>query len=369
MTRKHSPSQRKTCSFQPLEDRRLMAADLVAAVPETAAVPIADVQAIGHLANSMLIGPAGIAGIEPAETVEIADVSADFVFAGPQVLFDGPNRDDSGLQDGADNDPAGGGEADRTESDEGSAVQDQANQQPQQGARRAHHVIRRADGGWTDEYVDYDQDGNRIGRTFETYDRSGVLRERQTIRVDEDGNRTTTTDNYDEDGKWTGSTTESFDADGRRTGGQKRTLTRTETFSVNPTIQKVVNGSRLRRMTTRNQRIGREDELLVITFGTWTVVGRTNMLIWTPMATALAGPVKRTMTEACCANVRQLGQTLTAVARPPHKRMTMMVSGPALPWNHSMGVVIESVANARLRTVTAERIRKRTTRILANGVN
>lgn len=221
MTRKHSPSQRELCSFQQLEDRHLMAADLVAAAPEPAAVRIVEVQAMGHLANSMLIGPTGIAGIEPAETVEIHDMSADFVFAGPQILFDGPNQVDPERQVSTKDNPASDDKADRTESDEGSSVQDQTDQQPQPSARRAHHVIRRADGGWTDEYVDYDQNGNRIGRTFETYDRSGVLRERQTIRVDEDGNRATTTDNYDEDGKWTGSTTESFDADGRRTGGQK----------------------------------------------------------------------------------------------------------------------------------------------------
>jgi hypothetical protein len=91
----------------------------------------------------------------------------------------------------------------------------------EEGSRRARHRIERADGGWTDEYTDYDKDGKRIGSTSETYDKNGIMREKTTTRFNDDGGRTTTTETYDKDAKWTGTTTETYDKDGKQTGGTK----------------------------------------------------------------------------------------------------------------------------------------------------
>lgn len=90
------------------------------------------------------------------------------------------------------------------------------------GSRKRGHTIGGGTanpGGWTDEYVDYDENGNPIGRSSETYDANGRLRERKTTRNGpKDGDRTTQTETYDADGKWTGTKTETFEG-GKQTGG------------------------------------------------------------------------------------------------------------------------------------------------------
>lgn len=107
------------------------------------------------------------------------------------------------------------------ESGEWKEVQDGVNAVQPQGGRKAGHRIGRADGGWTDEYTDLDKDGNRIGRSSETYDNNGMLRERTTTRNNADGGRTTTTQTYDDKGKWTGTTSATYDKNGKQTGGTK----------------------------------------------------------------------------------------------------------------------------------------------------
>lgn len=90
------------------------------------------------------------------------------------------------------------------------------------GSRKRGHTIGGGASnpdGWTDEYIDYDNDGNRIGRTTETYDKNGRLRERKTTRDGaKDGDRTVKTETYDADGKWAGTKTETFEG-GKQTGG------------------------------------------------------------------------------------------------------------------------------------------------------
>lgn len=94
-------------------------------------------------------------------------------------------------------------------------------QQAGPSGKKAGHTIKKRDGGWTDEYTDTDSDGKKIGSTKETFDKNGTLRERTTARNEAGGGRTTTTDKYDEKGKWTESESKTYDKDGKQTGGTK----------------------------------------------------------------------------------------------------------------------------------------------------